>query len=287
MLAEKILKSRKKKEKLMILVVTLMVLFFALLVLLPIWWIFRSSLMSTGALNKYPPSFIPYEWMWSNYSKALETFKYWKYFINTFSIIIPAVLFGTVTAIFCGYAFARLRFRGKKLIFNICVGTILLPGMVTLIPLYVFWTKGLGLGDTYWPLILPFLTGGGFFNIFLIKQFLMTIPIELDEAASIDGAGRMRILWTILVPSIRPAVVVVAMMLFIQIWNDMLQQIIYINSMSKFTFAVALTNFTGSFGTNWPVALAATFMTILPGIIIYVIGQKSFVEGIVLTGMKN
>ncbi len=287
MLAEKILKSRKKKEKLMILVVTLMVLFFALLVLLPIWWIFRSSLMSTGALNKYPPSFIPYEWMWSNYSKALETFKYWKYFINTFSIIIPAVLFGTVTAIFCGYAFARLRFRGKKLIFNICVGTILLPGMVTLIPLYVFWTKGLGLGDTYWPLILPFLTGGGFFNIFLIKQFLMTIPIELDEAASIDGAGRIRILWTILVPSIRPAVVVVAMMLFIQIWNDMLQQIIYINSMSKFTFAVALTNFTGSFGTNWPVALAATFMTILPGIIIYVIGQKSFVEGIVLTGMKN
>ena len=159
--------------------------------------------------------------------------------------------------------------------------------MVTLIPLYIFWTKGLGLGDTYWPLILPFLTGGGFFNIFLIRQFLMTIPMELDEAASIDGAGRMRILWTILVPAIKPAIVVVAMMLFIQIWNDLLQQIIYINSMSKFTFAIALTNFTGSFGTNWPVALAATFMTILPGIVIYILGQKSFVEGIVLTGMKN
>ena len=101
----------------------------------------------------------------------------------------------------------------------------------------------MGLGDTYWPLILPFLTGGGFFNIFLIRQFLMTIPKELDEAASIDGAGRMRILWTILVPSIKPAVVVVGMMLFIQIWNDLLQQIIYINSMSKFTFAIALTNF--------------------------------------------
>ena len=163
----------------------------------------------------------------------------------------------------------------------------MLPGMVTLIPLYVMWTKGFGLGDTYWPLILPFLTGGGFFNIFLIRQFLMTIPIELDEAAAIDGASRMRILWTILVPSIKPAIVVVAMMLFIQIWNDLLQQIIYINSMDKFTFAIALTNFTGSFGTNWPVALAATFMTILPGIFIYVLGQKSFVEGIVLTGMKN
>ncbi len=279
--------NRKKKEKMLNLLATLAVLIFALLVLLPIWWIFRSSLMSVAAVNAYPPSFIPYEWLLSNYSKALETFKYWTYFRNTFSIIIPAVTFGTVTAIFCGYAFARLQFRGKRLIFNVCVSTILLPGMVTLIPLYIMWTKFLGLGDTYWPLILPFLTGGGFFNIFLIRQFLMTIPKDLDEAASIDGAGRMRILWTILVPAIKPAIVVVGMMLFIQIWNDLLQQLIYINSMDKFTFAIALTNFTGSFGTNWPVALAATFMTILPGIIIYIFGQRSFVEGIVLTGMKN
>ncbi|XME01484.1 carbohydrate ABC transporter permease [Lachnospiraceae bacterium C1.1] len=279
--------GRKKRENLHNAIATFVVLIFAMMVILPIWWIFRSSLMSVGKLNAYPPSFIPHEWLWSNYSKALETFEYWTYFKNTFSIIIPAVLFGTVTAIFCGYSFARLRFRGKKLFFSICVSTILLPGMVTLIPLYIVWTKFLGLGDTYWPLILPFLTGGGFFNIFLIKQFIMTIPKDLDEAAAIDGAGRMRILWTIIVPAIKPAIVVVSMMLFIQIWNDMLQQIIYINSMDKFTFAIALTNFTGSFGTNWPVALAATFMTIAPGIIIYIFGQKSFVEGIVLTGMKN
>jgi multiple sugar transport system permease protein len=285
--AGKIMSNKKQKEKLVNLAATFLIIIFAALVLLPIWWIFRSSLMSTGTLNEYPPSFIPHEWLWSNYTKALETFKYWTYFKNTFSIIVPAVVFGTITAIFCGYAFARLNFKGKKLFFNICVGTILLPGMVTLIPLYIFWTKFLGLGDTYWPLILPYLTGGGFFNIFLIRQFFLTIPRDLDEAASIDGASRMRILWTILVPSIKPAIVVVCMMLFIQIWNDLLQQIIYINSMGKFTFAIALTNFTGSFGTNWPVALSATFMTILPGIIIYIFGQKSFVEGIVLTGMKN
>lgn len=280
-------RKKNRKEELMNTMATIIILILSAFVLLPIWWIFRSSLMSTATINQYPPSFIPHEWLWDNYATALETFEYWKYFKNTFSIIIPAVTFGTITAIFCGYAFARLHFRGKKIFFNICVGTILLPGMVTLIPLYVMWTKGLGLGDTYWPLILPFLTGGGFFNIFLIRQFFMTLPTELDEAASIDGAGRMRILWTILVPSIKPAIVVVAMMLFIQIWNDLLQQMIYINSMEKFTFAVALTNFTGSFGTNWPVALAATFMTILPGIVIYILGQKSFVEGIVLTGMKN
>ncbi len=281
------MQSRKKKEKRINLIVFIAVAIVAAAVLLPIWWIFRSSLMSNGTLYAYPPTFLPHEWLWSNYRTALKSFLYWRYFKNTFTIIIPAVTAGTLTAILCGYAFARLRFRGKKLIFNLCVGTILLPGMVTLIPLYIFWTKGLDLGGTYWPLILPYFTGGGFFNIFLIRQFLMTIPKELDEAAAIDGASRMRTLWTILVPAIRPAIVVVAMMLFIQIWNDLLQQMIYINDMERTTFAIGLTNFTGSFGTKWNLAMAATCMTIAPGIIIYIFGQKSFVEGIVMTGMKN
>ena len=138
--------AESEKKKAFNLLAFFIVLILAALVLLPIWWIFRSSLMSTATLNEYPPSFIPHEWLWSNYSKALETFEYWTYFKNTFTIIIPAVTFGTITAIFCGYAFARLRFRGKKLIFNICVGTILLPGMVTLIPLYIFLDKGNGTG---------------------------------------------------------------------------------------------------------------------------------------------
>lgn len=283
----KSMQSRKKKEKRINLIVLIVVIIISVAVLLPIWWIFRSSLMSNSTLYAYPPSFIPHEWLWVNYKTALKSFLYWKYFKNTFTIIIPSVTAGTLTAILCGYAFARLRFRGKKLIFNLCVGTILLPGMVTLIPLYIFWTKGLSLGGTYWPLILPYFTGGGFFNIFLIRQFLMTIPKELDEAAAIDGASRMRTLWTIHVPAIKPAIVVVAMMLFIQIWNDLLQQMIYINDMDKTTFAIGLTNFTGSFGTKWNLAMAATCMTIAPGIIIYIFGQKSFVEGIVMTGMKN
>ena len=159
--------------------------------------------------------------------------------------------------------------------------------MVTLIPLYLFWTRICHLGGTYWPLILPYFTGGGFFNIYLVRQFITTIPKELDEAAEIDGASRMRTLWTIIVPAIRPAITVVILMLFIQLWNDLLQQLIYINDMTKTTFAIGLTNFTGSFGTKWNYAMAATCMTIAPGLVIYIIGQKSFVEGIVLTGMKN
>ncbi|MGB4660279.1 MAG: carbohydrate ABC transporter permease [Mobilitalea sp.] len=280
-------RSRKRKQAIMNAIGLIIIVVVSVMVLLPLWWVFRSSLMSNGEIYAYPPSFFPHNWLWSNYQEALKSFLYWRYFKNTFTIIVPAVTAGTITAIFCGYAFARLRFRGKRLIFSICVGTILLPGMVTLIPLYIFWTKGLGLGGTYWPLILPYFTGGGFFNIFLIRQFLTTIPKELDEAAAIDGASRMRTLWTILVPSIKPAIVVVALMLFIQIWNDLLQQMIYINDMDKTTFAIGLTNFTGSFGTKWNMTMAATCMTMAPGIIIYILGQKSFVEGIVLTGMKN
>jgi multiple sugar transport system permease protein len=281
------LSNKKVNEKIGSGVATAVLAITAVLVLLPLYWIFRSSLMSNGTLYAYPPSILPKEWLWGNYATTLETFDYWLYFKNTFTLIVPCVTAGTITAIFCGYAFARLRFRGKKIIFTLCVGTILLPGMVTLIPLYLFWTRICHLGGTYWPLILPYFTGGGFFNIYLVRQFITTIPKELDEAAEIDGASRMRTLWTIIVPAIRPAITVVILMLFIQLWNDLLQQLIYINDMTKTTFAIGLTNFTGSFGTKWNYAMAATCMTIAPGLVIYIIGQKSFVEGIVLTGMKN
>ncbi len=282
-----ILTSKKRSEQLGNGLSLLFIIFLSAMVLLPLYWIFRSSVISNGELYAYPPKFLPQEWLWSNYNRTLETFEYWTYLKNTFTIIVPAVVAGTITGIFSAYAFARLKFKGKRLIFTLCVGTILLPGMVTLIPLYIFWTRGCGLNDTYWPLILPFFTGGGFFNIFLLKQFMETVPRELDEAAEIDGASHMRILWSILVPSIRPAIVVVIMLLFIQLWNDLLQQMVYINSMSQYTFAIGLTTFTGAFGTKWNYAMAATCMTIAPGIIIYLLGQRSFVEGIVLTGMKN
>ena len=159
--------------------------------------------------------------------------------------------------------------------------------MVTLIPLYIVWIRFLGLGETYWPLILPYLTGGGAFNIFLIRQFIMTVPRELDEAAKIDGAGRMRILVQILTPAIKPAIIVVALFIFIGIWNDVLLQTVYISDSRMYTIALGLKKFSGSYGTDWKLAMASTCMSILPGILVYLICQKYFVEGIVMTGMKN
>jgi multiple sugar transport system permease protein len=258
-----------------------------LAVIFPIWWIFRSSLMNNAELYAWPPTLFPQKWLFSNYAEALKSFPFWRYFTNTMIIIAPSVTAGTFTATLCGYAFARLRFPGKKLIFSLCVGSMLLPTMVTLIPLYIMWTRGLRLVDSYWPLILPFFCGGGAFNIFLVRQFIRTIPRELDEAAFIDGAGHWRILTGIIVPAIKPAMVVVALLLFIQLWNDLLQQTVYINSTEKFTIAIGLTQFKGSLYSDWAMIMCATCMSFLPGIVFYLIGQKQFVEGIVLTGMKN
>lgn len=259
----------------------------AALVLLPIWWIFRSSLMTNSELYAWPPSFFPSEWLFSNYSATLETFKFWLYFGNTMKIIVPAVVGGTITATICGYAFARLRFRGKKALFALCVGSMLLPPMVTLIPQYIVWTRFLGLADTYWPLVVPYFTGGGAFSIFLIRQFISTIPRELDEAATIDGAGPMRVLVSIIMPAIKAAMIVVALLIFITLWNDLLQQTVYINTEPKFTIVIGLSMFRGGLKADWAKIMCATCLSFMPGILFYVIGQKYFVEGIVMTGLKN
>ncbi len=255
--------------------------------LLPIWWMFRSSL--TGSYQELfgtPPAFFPQQWLWQNYQFNPDIFDFWKYLGNTLLIVVPCVVFGTATAISCAYAFARLRFRGKNFLFALCIGSMLLPTMVTLIPLFIVWAK-LGLVDSYWPLILPYLCGGGAFNIFLLRQFMMTIPRELDEAASIDGASRMRTLVSILVPSIKPAIVVVGLLIFITTWNDLLSQTIYISTVTKRTVVMGLTAFFGSFSVDYAQMFAAVCLSFLPCVIIYLFGQKSFVEGIVLTGMKN
>ena len=281
------IKSRKRSKKIADIFCFAAVVVSAALVLLPIWWIFRTSLMTNAEIYQYPPPFFPAHWKFSNYASSLEYFKFWQDLKNTMIIIVPSVVGGTVTATLCGFAFARLRFPGKKFIFSLCVGSMFLPPMVTLIPLYIMWTRGLGLVNSYWPLIIPYFCGGGAFNIFLLRQFIMTIPRELDEAAKIDGAGYFRILTQIIVPAVRPAMIVVGLLLFILIWNDLLQQMVYITKPEKFTIAVGLTIFRGAYKSDWANLMAATCMTFAPGVIFYLIGQKYFVEGIVMTGMKN
>ena len=150
------LKSRKRTERITNALCFIALIFLTCLCMLPIWWIFRSSLMSNAELFKWPPAFFPPRWLFSNYANTLEYFKFWTYLKNTMIIIVPSVIFGTITATMCGYAFARLRFRLRNFLFTLCVGSMLLPTMVTLIPLYIMWTKFFNMSNTFWPLILPY-----------------------------------------------------------------------------------------------------------------------------------
>lgn len=279
--------SRKRRERATDVANFLLVILLAAGAMLPIWWIFRSSLMTNTELYAYPPAFFPSKWLFSNYVETLQTYDFWRYFKNTMTIIVPAVFGGTVTATLCGYAFARLKFRGKKFLFTLCVGSMLLPNMVTLIPLYLMWTRIFGLNNSYLPLILPYFCGGGAFNIFLIRQFISTIPKELDEAATIDGAGPMRVLVSIILPAIKAAMIVVALFLFITLWNDLLQQTIYIDDPDRYTIAIGLSMFRSGLKADWAKIMCATCLAFVPGVVIYLIGQRYFVEGIVMTGMKN
>lgn len=279
------LQSKRRRERITGALALVALIFLALLVMFPLWWILRSSLMTNPEIGSL--QFFPSRWLFGNYPEALKVFTFFTYFANTMTIVLPCVVFGTITAVFCGYSFARLYFRGRNFVFGLCIASLLLPPVVTLIPLYIGWIRFLGLGGTYWPMILPYLTGGGAFNIFLIRQFIMTVPRELDEAAKIDGAGHMRILTQILVPSIKPAIIVVALFIFVGIWNDVLQQTVYITKPDMFTIALGLKRFSGSYGTDWKLAMASTCLSIIPGIVVYLVCQKYFVEGIVMTGMKN
>ncbi|MCL2628423.1 MAG: carbohydrate ABC transporter permease [Oscillospiraceae bacterium] len=285
----------KKRNKLLADVFSFItIVIIAAVIILPMYWMFRSSVMGSLDIFKAPPDFLPMgtinplEWLWRNYAEVANStaFNYFQFLLNSLTISVPCVVFGTATAISCAYAFARLRFKGKGFLFSLCVGSMLLPTMVTLIPLYIAWSY-LGFVDSYVPLILPYLCGGGAFNIFLLRQFIKSIPRELDEAAKIDGAGYFRTLVSVIVPSIKPAIIVVALLIFITTWNDLLQQMVYIQSREQYTLVLGLTVFFSMFKADYAGIFAATILTFIPGLLVYLFGQRYFVEGIVMTGMKN
>jgi multiple sugar transport system permease protein len=281
------LKSTKVRKRIADIICLLLIIMLAIAVLTPLWFIVRGSLMSSQGIFRWPLTFLPDQWLWSNFNHNPIMFDYFLYLRNTMAIVIPTVVFGVSTCIMVAYALARLRFKGKNFIFALCVGSMLLPGMVTLIPLYLGWSS-LGLVGTYWPLILPYLTGGGAFHIFLLRQFMLSIPRDFDEAAMIDGAGFWRIMIQIIVPMIKPAIIVVGLLIFILNYNDLLGQMIYIGGNKEmFTLAVGITTFLGNLRADYAAMFAAVVLTFLPTVIVFLFGQRFFVEGIVLSGIKS
>jgi multiple sugar transport system permease protein len=242
--------------------------------------------MSNTAIGRFPPQIIPRVVLWSNYPKVLNTFPFGRYFLNTMNIVIFNIAGVLITATLTAYVLARFNFRGRNIVFAAIIGCMLMPGAVTLIPVFIGWSK-LGFYNTYIPLWAPAFLGGGSFNIFLIRQFILTIPKDLDEAALIDGAGRLWILLIIIIPLIRPVLIAVSLFTFIGCWNDVMGPVVYLSTPIKYTISIALSFFRSSHASNYSSIMAVSTMSMLPAAFMYLVGQRYFVEGIVLSGLKN
>ncbi len=258
----------------------------SVLMLIPLAWLVRSSVMSLGQIFTFPPEWIPSPWRWENYPQALTSIPFFRYFVNTLVILVPSVLGTVVTSTLAAYGFSRLQWPGRDIVFGILLTTLMLPYAVTLIPTFLLWAS-LGLVGTYWPLIVPHLFGGGIFYIFLLRQFFMTLPKELDEAAIIDGASPPQVLWYVIVPLSRPALITVVIFATLFEWNDFLEPLIYINRSSQHTLALGLAEFTGLYTSQWHLLMAASTVVILPVLILFFFAQRYFIEGIALTGTKG
>jgi multiple sugar transport system permease protein len=265
---------------------TALIAILGLACLFPFFWMLRSSFMGNMEIYRYPPALWPKVMKFENYPAAVTLFPFGRYFINTLTITIPSVFGILLTSTLAAYALARIEFPFKKIIFTLVIASMLMPGTVTIIPIFKGWVS-LGIPSGYVPLIFPAFLGGGAFNIFLSRQFFMGIPKDLDEAARIDGAGHLRILGRILLPLIKPVLISVGLFAFILYWNDLIGPLIYINRNEQNTIAQGLANFRAGFGTDYKAIMAASCMCVGPAVALYFAGQKYFIEGIVLSGLKS
>lgn len=257
-----------------------------LIMLLPFVWLVSSSFKSANKIYVFPPQLIPDPFRWQNYVEVFTAVPVFTYARNTLLITVFATIGTVLSSVVAGYAFARLRFKGRDTLFSILLATLMLPYVVIMIPVYVMFSK-VGWINTLYPLIVPAYFGDAFF-IFLLRQFFRTIPMELEDAARIDGASRPRVLFQIMAPLARPAIIVVTIQSILGEWNAFMQPLIFLTKRSMWTLALGLNSLqrfeTGRDWTHYMMVLGV-FM-VVPVVIMYFLAQREFIQGIVLTGMK-
>lgn len=254
--------------------------------LFPLAWMLSTALKDKYAVMALPPEWIPQPILWENFYTALTFMPFDRFFLNTAFITALALIGHVASSAIIAFAFARLRAPGRGLLFGLVLSTMMLPGQVTLIPTYVLFSK-LDWLDTFRPLIVPAYFGSPFY-IFLLRQYYMTIPLEMDEAARIDGASLLRVFWQIILPLSRAPLTTVAIFSFMWNWNNFFGPIIYINSYENWTLSIALKGFTGMYGqTRWDLLMAASLMVLLPCVVLFFFTQRHFIQGIVISGVKG
>lgn len=256
-----------------------------LLFSLPFLWMISSSLKIEARIWIYPPQWIPDPVLWENYPKALELMHFWQLLKNTVFLTGVGTLAIVMSSSWIVYGFARLHFPGRNFIFMVLLATMMLPGQVTMIPRFIMF-KELGWLNTYLPLLVPALFGDAFY-IFLLRQFYLGIPTELDDAAKIDGCNHAGIWWWIILPLSKPALATVTVFSIIRGWNDFLWPLIIIDDSRKFNLALGLATFRGLYHTQWGYLMAASVVVLLPVLLLYAFAQRFIVQGVTLTGLKG
>jgi len=257
-------------------------------ILLPVGWMFTAALKpDLEPIFTPTPEWFPSEfWAWENFRRVLtDVMPFLRYMINTTIIVVANIIGVLISCSLVGFAFARLRFRGSKVLFYILIVTMLIPWQALMVPQFLMFVK-LGWYGTYLPLIVPSFTGTAFF-IFLIRQYMRTIPKDLDDAARVDGLNAWQIFWRIILPLSTPVLTVCAVFTFLWNWNNLLGPLIYLDSDEKFTVAIGLANMVTLADTPWNLAMAANLVSILPCVIVYFFIQKKLIGGIASVGLKG
>jgi ABC-type glycerol-3-phosphate transport system permease component len=251
----------------------------------PFFWMVSTSLKIPQNIYLDPPQWIPDPVAWSNYVEIFDVGPVWAWIYNSSLITVVSVVTRTVSSILVAYGFARFNFPGSRIFFLLLLSSLMLPGHVTIIPRFLMFRDWHWL-DTFWPLIVPNFFGAAF-SVFLIRQFLMTLPRELDEAAEIDGASSWDILWMLLVPLSKPAIATVAVFTFIDQWNEFFEPFIFLSTPQKLTLAVGIRWFRTQYDTQFHLMMAISVVAVLPIIVAFLFTQKYFIRGIALTGLKS
>ena len=276
--------TRRQRTLLQKTAIHLVLLAGVVLMFIPLVWTISTSLKSPGEVYLFPPTWIPNEIMWSNYYRAVTAIPFFLYLWNTVLITAISIVGKVISITLVAFAFARLRWWGRDVMFIVMLATMMLPPHITLIPQFIMF-KWLGWIDTFLPLIVPTFFGGPYLT-FLVRQYLLALPRELDDAARIDGCSDFGLYWRIIMPLAKPAILIVVIFVFNGTWNEFLLPLIYLHNPDLFTLALGLRMFQGEASTSWNLLMAASLLSMLPVIILFFVTQRHFIQGIVFTGVK-
>jgi multiple sugar transport system permease protein len=277
--------SKEAKERIRGIVVHIVLIPAAIVFLMPFLWMLSTSLKPDSQLYAYPPIWIPNPLQWSNFPKTVTFVPFFLYLRNTLIISLSSMVGVVISSSLAAYSLARIHWPGRNILFLMTIATLMLPFQVTLIPVFLVF-KNLGWVGDFRPLILPQFFGYAFY-IFLLRQFFSGIPMELSEAARIDGANEWRTFWSVILPLAKPALATVAVFQFIRSWTDYLNPLIYLNDQNLYTLQLGLQQYSSQYGREWGLLMAAAVLISLPPIIIFFLTQRTFVQGVTLTGIKG